>query len=99
MPGSARAAATSAEVCRPCESRGPVSLRRWVPAFAGTTFTSSIAPTAASADAVAAAGRFLALVDVLLRLRFQRRSIELHVGLRELALLPRLRRIERRAAG
>src|SRR5690348_10242878 len=75
MPGSASAAASSADPPR----------------------RSSVAATPASADAVASAGAFLALVDVLLRLGRERIGIELHVRLREIALLPRLRRIEARA--
>src|SRR5947209_1696726 len=83
-PGSASAAASSTE-------------RRWIPACAGMTaaLRRSIAATTASADPVAAAGCFLALVDVLRGLRLERIGVELHLRLREVALLPRLRRSER----
>src|SRR5262245_51822131 len=55
---------------------------------------SSVAATAASADAVAAGRSFLAEVDVLLRLDVEAVVVELHVGLGEVALLPCLGRLE-----
>ena len=57
----------------------------------------SVAATAASADAVTAARAFLARVDVHLRARVEAVVVELHLGLRELPLLPRLGRVERGA--
>ena len=58
-----------------------------------------VAATAAAADAVPARRAFLARVGVLAQLRLQRVRIELHRRLGEFALFPRLRRVERRAAG
>src|SRR5438105_14712947 len=59
---------------------------------------SSVAATTTSADAISAAGGFLALVDVLRALGRQRVRVQLHVALRELTFFPRLRRRERCAA-
>src|SRR5437773_3291758 len=60
--------------------------------------STSVTATPASADAVAAAGSLLARVDVLRRLGVERIGIELHFALGEIAFLPRLRRVKRRAA-
>src|SRR3982750_3522745 len=100
-PGSARAAARSVAAALLCSSSprtrgssGFCGVRPWVPACAGMTL-GSITPTSASADAVATARAFLARVDVLGGPGFERGRVELHVGAGEIALLPRLRRIER----
>src|SRR5690242_15942407 len=58
----------------------------------------SVAATAASADAAASARALLALIDVLRRLRREHVGVETHRRFGEVALLPRLRRRERRAA-
>src|SRR6186997_1176481 len=58
-----------------------------------------ITSTAASADAVAAGGSFLAGVDVLLRLGVESVVVELHLRPREVALLPRLGWFHARASG
>src|SRR5665213_2973234 len=59
----------------------------------------SVAATAASADALATARHFLALVDMVGVLRAEAVAVELHRRARKLALFPGLRRRHRRAAG
>src|SRR5512134_1875228 len=59
----------------------------------------SVAATPAPTDAVAACSAFLAEVDVLDVLRVELVVVELHVGAREILLLPRLCRLDRAAAG
>jgi hypothetical protein len=59
---------------------------------------SSVAATPASADAVSAGRGFLARVNVILDLQFQAVGVDLHRGFREIAALPGLRWLQRRAA-
>ena len=82
-PGSASAAASSAPAGAflGLTSAGLVASRLRAP---------SVAATATSADAVAAGRAFLAEVDVLQVLRVELVGVELHRGLREVLLLPRL---------
>src|SRR5690349_23335533 len=60
---------------------------------------SSIATTPAATDGAASRRTLLALVDVLRRFGLERIVVESHGRPRQIALLPGLRRIERRARG
>src|SRR5689334_1339105 len=92
MPGSASAAVSRVRldfsVVWGCRAGGALEIE------SGPT---SVAATSASADTVAAAGTFLARIDVRRRLGVERIGIELHLALGEIALFPRLRRRECRA--
>src|SRR5947207_5976543 len=94
MPGSASAAVIRARL----DFSSPPP--RVIDAMRGKVESdpTSVTATPASADAVAAAGSLLARVDVLRRLGVEWIGIELHLPLGEIALLPRLRRMKRRAA-
>src|SRR6476661_8794115 len=84
IPGSASAAAISAaDGSR--SALGPLA--------------SLVAATSTTADGTAAGRTFLALIDVLRAARGERIAVEAHRRPCEIAFLPRLRRLERRAAG